>query len=170
MPATVTSRATHLALAIGLGVVTLGLTTVRMAAQRGPVDPVQNRLFEQGVLRGPGAWLGVALRDVTAAEAERWQLARGGAVIERITSGSPAWRTALRVGDVVTTFDGLVVREARNLSRLVRETPPGWTVPATVAREGVTWEIELTVELPPSPTPSAERTTPSDLQDGLVPA
>lgn len=153
-----------------MGVAMLGLTTVKIAGQRGVGDAVQDRQFERGVLRGPGAWLGVALRNVAEAEAKRWQLDRGGAVIERITPGSPAWRTALRVGDVITAFDGQTVRDARDLSRLVRETPPGWVVTATVAREGVTWDIELRVELPPSSSPNADRTSPSDGQDELVAA
>lgn len=163
-------RTARAVLTIVVSGVTLGLTTAQIAGQRALGDPVQDRLFEQGVLRGPGAWLGVAVRNVTDAEAERWQLDRGGAVIERITSGGPAWRTALRVGDVITTFDGLAVRDAHDLSRLVRETPPGWSVMATAAREGVTWEIELTVELPSSPAPNAENTSPSDGQDELVSA
>lgn len=169
MPATVTNRAAYFTLATVAGVLAMGLT-MQAAGLQDRRGLLHGGAIEQGVLRGPGAWLGVALRDVTAAEAERWQLERGGAVIERITSGSPAWRTALRVGDVVTTFDGLVVRDARDLSRLVRETPPGWTVTATVAREGVMWDIELTVELPASSAPHADRTGPSDGQDELVSA
>lgn len=164
------TRTTRFAFAIVVGALTLGLTAAQAAAQRQLRDAFPDQPVERDVLRGPGAWIGVALRNMTGAEAERWQLDRGGAVIERINTGSPAWRTALRVGDVVTVFDGLTVRDARELSRLVRETPPGWTVTATVAREGVSWEIELTVELPPSPSPNAEKTDPSDGQDELVAA
>lgn len=104
-------RAARVALAMAVGVATLGLTTVKIAGQRDLGGADRDRRFEQGVLRGPGAWLGV-----------------------------------------------------------VRETLPGWVVTATVAREGLTWDIELTVELPASSAPNADRTGPSDGQDELVAA
>src|SRR5262245_16899948 len=46
-------------------------------------------------LRGPGGWLGVTLRNLTPAEADQWLLDAGGAVIEVITEGGPAWRVGL---------------------------------------------------------------------------
>jgi len=102
-------------------------------------------------LRGPGGWLGITLRNLTPAEADQWLLDAGGAVIEGVTQGGPAWRVGLRSGDVVTRFDDHAVATARDLTNLIRDTPPEWTVKASVAREGVSWDIDLTVEVEPGP-------------------
>lgn len=63
-------------------VLAIGPTT-RAAGQLDGPTALQGRPLELGVTRGPGAWLGIALRDVTTAEAERWRIERGGAVIAR---------------------------------------------------------------------------------------
>jgi C-terminal processing protease CtpA/Prc len=109
----------------------------------------------RGILRGPGAWLGVTLRDLTPAEADRWQLDPGGAVIEDVVDFSPAWRASLRAGDVLTMFDGYSVQGAHHLSSLIRDTPPGRTIMATIARAGESWETDLT--LVDEPTTSSNR-------------
>src|SRR4029077_10045626 len=58
---------------------------------------------EPGVmmLRAPGTWICVALRDASPAETEKWRLRPGAAVIEEVRDGSPAWRVNLRVRDVI---------------------------------------------------------------------
>lgn len=100
-------------------------------------------------MRGAGAWMGVALRDPTAEEVARWQLPSGAVIIEEVSAGSPAWRMGLRARDAVTRWDGEIVRGTRDLSLLIRDTPPGWTVTVTVAREGVEWDASLTPEASP---------------------
>src|SRR5207302_1643250 len=60
----------------------------------------------------------------------------GGALIEGITADGPAASAGLRTGDIITDLDGERVRSARQLSRLVSETPAGRTVKITVSRDG----------------------------------
>lgn len=127
------------------------LTPPLVVASPGQTPRVPGEPRDALVLRGPGAWLGVTLRNLTPTEADQWQLDSGGAVIERVAEGGPAWRVGLRRGDVVTRFDDRAVSSARDLIHLVRDTPPEWTVKASVAREGVSWEIDLTVEGEPGP-------------------
>jgi putative serine protease PepD len=90
------------------------------------------------------------LRDVTPAEADKWRLAPGGAVIKNVTQGSPAWRMSLRAGDIVTKLDGHVVGSASELSGWIRDTPPGWTVTATIVREGAAWDLAITPDADPA--------------------
>jgi len=115
---------------------------------------------EQGVmmLRAPGTWIGVALRSASSTETGKWQLPPGAAVIEEVRDGSPAWRMNLRVHDAIVEWDGEMVRSARDLSSLIRDTPPGRTVTVTVAREGVTWETFLSPEATPQTAVSPPRT------------
>lgn len=93
-----------------------------------------------------GAWLGVALEDVDAAQAVGLKLESAqGARVERVEPGSPAEKAGLAAGDVLLRFDGERVRSAAQLARLVRETPAGRRVALEVWREGAA--RQLTAEL-----------------------
>ena len=123
---------------------------------RNPVvfDPVVERLGSQ-VLRGPGSQIGVTTRDRIAAEMRdaagfwaRFAAQQDGVVIiDEVRADSPASRAGLRKGDVVTRFDGEPVPGSRQFSKLVAETPPGWTVKMTIIRDGKTRDISITPTL-----------------------
>jgi serine protease Do len=111
------------------------------------------------MLRAPGTWIGVALRDASASETDQWRLPPGAAVIEEVRDGSPAWRVNLRARDVILEWDGEVVRSARDLASLIRDTPPGRTVTVKAAREGVAWGMSLSPEATPQTALAPPRTT-----------
>lgn len=92
-----------------------------------------------------GAAIGIRVRDLTEAELRKGTL-KGGAVVEAVEEGSPASKAGLHAGDIVTEFDGERVRSARQLSRLVADTPPGRTVTATVSRDGAARRLDVTPE------------------------
>jgi serine protease Do len=99
------------------------------------------------VLVGGGGRIGVSIRDVDKADVEREKLAgASGAAIEEVRSGSPAEKAGLKAGDVVIEYDGERVRSARQLTRLVSETPAGRTVKAAVMRAGKRVDVDLTPE------------------------
>jgi S1-C subfamily serine protease len=83
-------------------------------------------------LRGPASQVGATFRDL------RGELTQGdtGARVVAIEAKGPAATAGIRTGDIVTEFDGVSVRNARALTRLVGETPPGRAVSVTVARDG----------------------------------
>jgi hypothetical protein len=145
----------------------LALVIVVVAAAplgaQGPPGPLAGQLMgrEPGamMLRAPGTWLGVALRDASPTETESWRLPPGAAVIAEVCDGSPAWRVNLRVRDVILEWDGEVVRSTRDLASLIRDTPPGRPVMVRVAREGVTWRMFLSPEPPPQTAVSPPRTS-----------
>src|SRR5689334_11299712 len=83
-------------------------------------------------LRGPGAQIGATFRDPAAAAAGRG----GGALLLEVQEKSPAALSGMRGGDLVTVFDGVAVRDSRDLKKLIAETPPGRTVSVTIVREG----------------------------------
>jgi serine protease Do len=94
-----------------------------------------------------GRHIGVTVRDVEKADVEREKLAgQSGAVIEEVRSGSAAEKAGLKSGDVLIEYDGERVRSARQLTRLVQETPDGRTVKAAVIRAGKRVEVDLTPE------------------------
>ena len=67
-----------------------------------------------------------------------------GVRIDGVDEDSPAAKAGLKEGDVVVEFDGERVRSARQLTRLVQETPDGRTVKMTVERGGARQTMDIT--------------------------
>jgi putative serine protease PepD len=84
------------------------------------------------------AYVGVRIKDVP-----------GGARITKIVSGSPAEKAGLKVGDVVSSFDGSAVTSADDLTAAVSAAKPGDTVKVTVRRGGSTKQISVTLGVQP---------------------
>jgi S1-C subfamily serine protease len=109
-----------------------------------------------------GAWLGVSGMTLTPDVAQAMNLANDqtGALIEDVTSGSPAAKAGLQGstqtfdsngqqvmigGDVVTAVEGQAVATMQDLSAAIKAQKPGDKVELTVLRDGK--EITLTVTL-----------------------
>ena len=108
-------------------------------------------------LQGPGSQIGVSARELTLSE-QRIGGSRNqdppnvlttppGVVIDQVDPWSPASRAGLKKGDIVTSFDRHPVRNVAHFSRLVAETPPGWTVPITILRDGKARALSITPTL-----------------------
>lgn len=110
------------------------------AAPAGPPSPRPPAVPEQ-------SFLGVVLEDVDAEDVERLGLSElRGALIREVVDGSPATEAGFRAGDVVLSWRGEVVYSAAELTRLVRETPPGREVRVEVFRDGGRTELTVTPE------------------------
>jgi len=84
-----------------------------------------------------GAWLGVTMKDVTAAKARDLKLpGEYGALVVNVDEDSAAAKAGLQKGDVIVEFAGERVRSETQLRRLIRETPAGRTVSLQVIRDG----------------------------------
>lgn len=95
------------------------------------------------VLAGRGSEIGVSIRDVERAEADRQHLA-GGAFVEEVRPDTPAAKAGLKPSDIIVEFDGERVRSARQFARLVQETAPGREIKTTIVRDGQKKELPLT--------------------------
>jgi serine protease Do len=135
------------AMSIGIGVLSLlGAGLVIDAPALRAAEKPQVRV----VRTGGGAFLGVLLQDVGAKDLSRLELNQArGALVEKVESGSPAEKAGVAKGDVIVGFDGETVRSAAELSRLVRETPPGREVSIEVSRQGSSKQLTATVEQRP---------------------
>jgi len=93
------------------------------------------------------AFLGVSLADgtVTVDGAQRQA-----AVVQAVTSGTPAAQAGLAQGDAVTAIDGRAVEGADSLVGTVRALRPGTKVTLTVARGGSTRTVGLTLATAPT--------------------
>jgi serine protease Do len=94
-----------------------------------------------------GSQIGVAVRDVETADVTRQKLTGpSGAVVDEVRSETPAAKAGVKAGDVVVGFDGERVRSARQLERLVDETPAGRAVKMAVVRDGTKVDLDITPE------------------------
>jgi membrane-associated protease RseP (regulator of RpoE activity) len=96
-----------------------------------------------------GSRVGMVVRDVETADVTKEKLAgTAGAVVTEVVKESAAEKAGVKAGDVVTSFDGERVRSARQLERLVEETPAGRTVKVALQRAGAPVTLDVTPEAP----------------------
>ncbi|MGH6888558.1 MAG: DegQ family serine endoprotease [Rhizomicrobium sp.] len=103
-----------------------------------PSDVVRNvvaQLREHGrVARG---WLGVQMQEITPALAKAIGVGVDkGVLVDLVTKDSPAAHGGVKQGDVITAFNGVPIKDTRDLAFAVADTAAGHTVPVQVLREG----------------------------------
>lgn len=109
---------------------------------------VMESLVKHGkVVRG---WIGVSVQEVTPDLAKEFGLSEAkGALVSDIVDDSPGARAKLERGDIITTYDGKVIKDPGHLRALVAETLPGTTVRLSVWRNKSTTELSVAIgELP----------------------
>ncbi|MFP5347965.1 MAG: S1C family serine protease [Actinomycetes bacterium] len=88
------------------------------------------------------AILGVSLQDgLTKADGAE----RQAAVIAEVASGTPAEQAGLQREDAVIAVDGESVNGAESLTAQIRERAPGTKVTLTIARNGATQKVDVTL-------------------------
>lgn len=83
------------------------------------------------------AFLGVTGTDTTSGQA--------GALVSGVTGGSPAAEAGLRVGDLITGYNGQPVESFTDLAAVVRASQPGDRVTLTVQRGADEITVEATL-------------------------
>jgi Do/DeqQ family serine protease len=105
---------------------------------------VMQQLLAYGKVRRGN--LGVETQDLTPGIARALGLkAASGAVVTRVTAGSPADGADLRTGDVITAVDGKPVRSAQDLRNAEGLLPVGSSMHLTVLRDGASREVTATL-------------------------
>jgi serine protease Do len=109
---------------------------------------VMQSLIKHGkVIRG---WMGVSIQDVTPDLAKEFGAAENkGALVGDVMEDSPASKATLERGDIITTYNGVTVRDSNHLRGLVADTAPGTTTHLSVWRDKKTLDLNVTIgELP----------------------
>jgi serine protease Do len=92
------------------------------------------------------SFLGVDLSEVTVEAAGRLKLREErGALVTGVSTDTAASKAGLQKDDVIVKWNGEAIESARELGRLIRETPAGRTVKLGVVREGREMEITATL-------------------------
>jgi len=128
-----------------------GNVGIGFAAPINLIKEVLPQLEAKGkVTRG---WMGVAIQEVTPDLANAFGLQKPhGALVAKVLMGGPADRGGIKVGDVITEYDGQQVKEANDFPLMVARTPVNREVQVKVVREGKNVPFRVTVgEMPEAP-------------------
>jgi serine protease Do len=109
---------------------------------------VVTSLLKHGkVVRG---WIGVSIQEVTQDLAKEFGTTdTKGALIADVMDDSPAAKAKLERGDIITAYNGILIRDPAQLRMLVAETPPDKNVTVSILREKKPHEVTVTIaELP----------------------
>ena len=103
------------------------------------VKRITDELIETG--EATHGLLGAMVGDAAAQE----DATTAGAYISEVTSGGAAAEAGLKAGDVVTSFNGLPVTDATDLTAQVRALAAGATAAVVYQRDGQTASVEVTL-------------------------
>ncbi len=136
----------------------IGINTAIVASGQGigfaiPVNmarKVMEDLVKKGkVTRG---WLGVGIQPLTPELAKSFGVgADEGILVNQVMPKSPAEAAGLKIGDVILSVDGKLIKDARQLQRLIGEAEIGRTIDVVVLREKTRRTLKIQIgELPTS--------------------
>jgi serine protease Do len=114
----------------GVLIATAGVSGGGSPLQRWDGDDQKIQALE---ILGGTSQLGLTIRDIDENDPQQ---PKAGVIVDEVKSGSAAEKAGIKTGDAIVEFDGERVRSARQLTRLVRETPVGRKVPAVLSRDG----------------------------------
>jgi len=121
-----------------------GYMGVSFAIPVNVVKSVVAQLQDTGyVSRG---WLGVLIQNVDKSLAESFGLDRpSGALVSKVTDGSPAAAAGVEQGDIILSFNGTRVERSSNLPPLVGLIPVGDAAELEVLRKGKKLVLPVTI-------------------------
>lgn len=112
-----------------------GSIGIGFATPANTAGPVIDQLIKFGETRR--GWLGVRVQNVDETIAESLGLGKArGALVAGVDEKGPSAGSGFKPGDVIVSFDGKPVANARELPKIVAQTPVGKEVDVVVIREG----------------------------------
>ncbi len=152
----------------GLGLAGLFAGTMLVVPSASAFSPLGGRGSEH-VARGAQGYLGINFRDLSDEQVAALKLKEAdGVEIVLVDHDGPAYKSGLRVHDVILEMNGQTVEGEEPLRRMLRDTPAGRTVIFVINRDGQpqtistqlanrdtvgleAWERHMTVPEPPEP-------------------
>jgi serine protease Do len=116
-----------------------------------PADTVKSvvaQLKDKGsVIRG---WIGVSVQPVTPEVADSLGLKKTeGALVAEPQPDGPAAKAGIEAGDIITSVNGIAIKDSRDLAKRIGGMGPGATVRLIVLHKGAEKTVALTLgELP----------------------
>jgi len=105
---------------------------------------VSKELMEKGkVSRG---WLGITLQDITFEKMKALKLpSTKGALVMEVVKGGPAEKAGIKVGDVITSYEGKEITDSGAIRNLVANAPIGNAVKLGILRNGKNISVSIQV-------------------------
>ena len=113
---------------------------------------VARRVYQDIVYRGRviHPWVGVVMRPLNASLMRQLGLRdTKGALVAATMAASPAEKAGLHGGDVILSFNGYPIIDAKDLKKRVSETEIGSPVTMAVLRNGQSLDLSITMEEEP---------------------
>lgn len=120
----------------------LGGTSVEGMGFAIPINEVKTKI---DILSKPIVNLGIQVREITSEMAKKYDLTEG-LYVAGVEQFSPAEKAGVKVGDVVTKFDGKNIKTFDELKKLKAEKNLGDTVKIGVIRDKKEVELSVTLE------------------------
>ena len=132
------------------------------------VKTVVAQLRDKGtVTRG---WIGVQIQPVTSEIADSLGLKKAaGALVAEPQPNSPAAKAGIESGDVITSVDGNVIADARELARRIGTMPPNTAVKLGVMHQGQEKTVTVTLGTLPNERHAANVPNPGETPDANMP-
>ncbi|BCE02322.1 Do family serine endopeptidase [Marinicellulosiphila megalodicopiae] len=106
---------------------------------------VMDQLKDGGTVKR--GWLGIQMEPSFNEDPQLAKslgaLNNNGALVNRVALNSPAEQAGLKAGDIITHFNGEILKKFSNLSPLVSSLKPGTTIELTVLRAGQTLNLDV---------------------------
>ncbi len=104
-------------------------------------------LYDDGLIKGKRAYLGLSLTQMTPELREFFGASKdSGILVSQVAADSPAAKAGVRVGDVVAGVDGKTVASQRDLLRAMKDKHAGDSVRLDVIRGKARQSIVATAE------------------------
>jgi len=119
-----------------------GSVGIGFAIPSNPASRVIDQLIEFGETKR--GWLGVRIQNVTKeiADVEKLDKPRG-ALVASVAENSPSDKAGIKAGDIILEFNGILIKEMKELPRIVAQTEVGKIVEVKIWRN----EKELTKKI-----------------------
>ncbi len=97
------------------------------------------------------SWIGVEIGEVTEELAKAFERDNEeGALVSLVRPDSPAAKAGVEQGDIILEFNGVEIKETRNLPKEVAQSKVGKTYPVSVWRDGKMKKLRIKTEAFPS--------------------
>ncbi len=93
----------------------------------------------------PNPYVGITVNSRYDAETLEELGYPAGAVVQSVASGSPAYETGIRSGDIIVEFNGVAISEYSDLYDEVQKTSPGQSVKVKIYRGNKYYSANLTI-------------------------
>ena len=121
-----------------------GSVGIGFAVSSNLAQQVANQLRKYG--RTKRGWLGVLIQEITEEIAESLGLEnKFGALVSSASENGPAFKAGIKSGDVILKFNNIIIKNMKELPKVVAGTPVGKSVPVEIWRDGKTIKLVVTL-------------------------